>query len=183
MAMTVIAEMATGSGPTWTDLAGKTLAWNREDSIEGTTFPVPIPVGGTNYSFAKAITLNITATGGLTMSENDYCKAANETTTGTKVCGNSFATTSYHQSTKAPVTAGSPNSFLPLAEGWPQNMFSTALYPITNPFYYPGGTDRPTYSTTGRLDALVLFCLGLDTTCVTTGTVSTPTLRFIWNEG
>lgn len=173
MSMTVVIDALTGAGPTATPAASAVL--NREDTINGTT-PTPVPAAtGTNFSWVKSFQLEITATDSLTMTNIRVGRVAAETVTGTKLWHNT-ANAAYTQATGAPSATGDNNVTAPTING----DVATAPDLISAPpaVYSAGG-----HSTTGRKGNIVEVVVGVDNTCVTTGTgVALPTLRWFWIE-
>lgn len=178
MAMTVAIANAVGASPTWSDVGATTAAWNRIDTLTGTTV-VPTPTAtGTNFSWVKSFAINITATGSLTMTDAKFGKVAAETTTGTKLWHRSdHAEGAYTQATAAPGATGDNNTTAPAMNG--TNAAVTAVPLIGSASVYSAGP----HSTTGRKGNLIEVSLGVDATNTTAGAaVATPTLRWSWTE-
>lgn len=178
MAMTVEIVMGTGGTPTWT--ARTTHKWNRTDTYNGTT-PTPVPTAtGTNFSFCVTYMVNITATGGLTMTDIKFGKVAGEATTGTKLWHRAdIAEGSYVEATAATAATSDNNVTAPAIPHSGNNTGVTAVPLIGSASVYEAGP----HSTTGRKGDMVQAVLGVDATCVTAGqSVATPTLRFQWTE-
>ncbi len=176
MSMTVQIDEATGATPTWTTNV-TSFKFNREDTQSGTT-PIPTPTSGTNFSYIKTFQVDITATGGLSMTNILVGKVANETTTGTKIWRvTSHAAASYVQATTAPASTSDNNTTAPTMNG----ATGVALELISAP---PAAYAAGPFSATGRVGNLVELCLGIDATNTTAGAaVATPTIRFSWTEG
>lgn len=177
MAMTVAIANATGATPTWADVGASTAKWNRIDTLTGTT-AIPTPTAtGTNFSFVKSFMINITATGGLSMSDAKVGKVAGETTTGTKLWHTTeHAEGSYVQATAAPGSTGDNNVTAPNINS---GSSEAALPLIGSASVYAAGP----FNTTGRKGTLVEVCLGVDATNTTAGqSVATPTMRWQWTE-
>lgn len=175
MAMTVVIRQLTSTGPTVTTVTA--VKWSRVDDASGTTV-IPTPTAtGTNFSFIKSFQPEITATGGLTMTNILIGKVASESTTGTKLWRvTSHAVGSYVQATAAPTATGDNNTTAPTMNG----ASGTALELIGAP---PSTYAAGPFSSTGRVGNLVELCLGVDATNTTAGsTVATPTLRWSWTE-
>lgn len=177
MAMTVQIDIATGATPTWSPASGSTAVWNREDSLAGDALRVPAPTNaGTSFSFVKTFMLNITATGGLSMTDVKVGKTSTEST-GKKLWHvTSHAEASYLPATVAPASTGDNNVTAPTING----TTATALPDIGAATVYAAGP----FNTTGRKGNLVEVCLGVDALNPDAGTaVATPTLRWQWTEG
>lgn len=175
MAMTTQIDLLTGASPTVTPVSS--VEWSRVDSQSGTT-PIPTPTAtGTNFSFIKTFQMEITATGGLNMTNIMVGKVANETTTGTKLwCVTSHAVGSYVQATAAPTATGDNNVTAPTMNG----ATGVALELIAAP---PTAYAAGPFSATGRVGNLVEIALGIDATNTDAGaTIATPTLRWSWTE-
>lgn len=178
MANTVAIRQLTGSGPTVTTVTA--VKWNRVDDASGTT-PIPTPTTtGTNFSYVKSFQPDITADGGLTMTDIKVGKVASETTTGTKLWHRTdHAVGSYTQATAAPAATGDNNSTAPVIPAGGNNTNVTALPTIGSASVYAAGP----FTGTGRKGNLVEITLGVDSTNTTAGTtVATPTLRWSWTE-
>ena len=182
MSMVVQIDEATGSGPTWTTNISSAV-WNTVDSQSGTTAISTPTSTGTNFSFVKTFSIDITTTNSLTMTNVKVGKVANETTTGTKLY-ETLSHSSYTQATASPTSTGDNNVTVPTINGAAPNADPTAgsaAVPLiaSAAVYAAGG-----FSTTGRKGNLVEMCLGVDATNVTAGSaVATPTIRFSWTEG
>lgn len=178
MAMTVIIEQATGATPTWGTVTA--VKWNRVDDASGTT-PIPTPTStGTNFSFIKSFAVNISVTGGLTMTDVKVGKVAAESTTGTLLWhSTSTNIAGYVEATAAPGATGDNNSTAPDINGATDE---AELPLIAGASVYAAGP----FSSTGRInpsDGLNEVCLGVDATNTTAGTtVATPTMRWEWTE-
>jgi hypothetical protein len=178
MAMTVVIRQGTGAGPTWATVTA--VKWNRTDDA-ATASAIPTPTStGTNFSFVKTFMIDITATGGLTMTDVKVGKVAGETTTGTKLWHRTdHAEGSYVQATAAPGATGDNNTTAPVIPAGGNNTNVIAVPLIGSAGVYSAGP----HSTTGRKGNLVEMCLGVDSTNSTAGTaVATPTLRWQWTE-
>lgn len=173
MPMTVVLDVLTGAGPTVTPATSAVM--NREDTVSGTT-PIPTPSStGTNFSWVKSVQPEITATGGLTMTNIRVGKVTAESVTGLKLWHNT-ANAVYTQATGAPSATGDNNVTAPTING----DTGVAVPLITAP---PAAYSAGPHSTTGRKGNIVELVVGIDATCVTSGTgVATPTVRWIWVE-
>lgn len=179
MAMTVVISQATGATPTWATVTA--VKWSRVDNAVGTT-PIPTPTStGTNFSKVKSFLVDITATGGLTMTDIILGKVAAEATTGTKLWhSTSTNEAGYAEASSNPGATGDNNVTAPDING----ASDEAAMPLSSAeTIYDAGP----YSATGRINgaaALNEICLGVDSTNTTAGTaVATPTLRWEWVEG
>lgn len=178
MAMTVLIRQATTVTPTWATVGA--VKWSRVDDAVGTT-PIPTPTAtGTNFSFVKSFLVDITVTGGLTMTDVIIGKVAAESTTGTLLWHtNENNEAGYTQATAAPGSTGDNNGTAPDING---GALEVAMPLSSAQTVYDAGP----YSTTGRISgggALNEITLGVDATNTTAGTtVATPTLRWEWTE-
>jgi hypothetical protein len=178
MAMTVQIVQGTGGSPTWAQVTA--IKWNRTDDA-ATASAIPTPTAtGTNFSFVKSMMVNITAVGGLSMTNILVGKVANEATTGTKLWHRTdHAEGSYVQATAAPAPTGDNNSTAPVIPAGGNNTSVIALPLIGSASVYSAGP----HNTTGRKGNMVEMCLGVDSGNTTAGSaVSTPTLRWSWTE-
>lgn len=178
MAMTVQIVQATGAGPSFGSVTA--VKWSRVDDAAGAT-PIPTPTAtGTNFSYVKSFLVEITAVGGLSMSDVKVGKVAAETTTGTKLWHRTdHAEGSYVQATAAPAATGDNNVTAPVIPAGGNNSAVAALPLIGSASVYSAGP----HSTTGRKGNLVEVALGVDATNTTAGSaVATPTLRWTWTE-
>ncbi len=184
MSMVVGIDIATGASPTWTTSISSAV-WNTVDTQSGTTAISTPTSTGTNFSFVKTFSIDITTTNSLTMTNVKVGKVAVEATTGTKLWHTlAHAVGSYVQATVAPTATGDNNSTAPTinsATGNADPTVGVAAVPLIGSaaVYAAGG-----FSTTGRKGNLVEVALGIDATNVSAGSaVATPTLRFSWTEG
>ena len=175
MAMTVAIQLLTGAGPSSADVSAITM--NREDTATGTT-TIPIPSNpGTNFSWVKSLIVNISATGGLSMTNIRVGLVSDEAQTGTKLwhyTGHALA--SYVQAVSAPGSTGDNNSTPPTING-----ASGVDVPLisSSPAPYAAGP----YAAPGQVGNLVEVVLGVDGTCTATGTaVQIGTLQWTWTE-
>lgn len=173
MAMTVQIDVLTGAGPTATAVTA--CVFNREDTVNGTT-GVPVPTAaGTKFSWVKSFQVEITATGGLTMTNILVGKVANETVVGTKL----WRVTShaaYTQATTNPTDTGDNNTTPPTLNG----AGALALELIATP---PSAYSAGPHNTTGRKGNIVEISCGIDNTIGAGGSgLATPTLRWKWTE-
>ena len=171
MAMTVVAEELTGTGPTST--AVSSVTFNRVDSINGTT-PIPVPSVNTLFSWIKSFKINITVTGGLTMTNVLFGKRTNEAA-GLKYWHvTSHAT--YTQATATPAGTAGNNAVGPSMNG----ATGTLLPLITAP---PSAYAAGPYTTTGQHGNFVEVCVGVDPTVTQTGAaVALPNMVWQWSE-
>ena len=109
MVATVTVVEATDAGPNWNTIT--TARFNTSDEHDpGTSFPIPIPGAGFNYSYWKSIALNIA--GSFTQINNvrHYCDGTIGWTLGSGGVVNrgnvGIADGSYEQSTGTPGTTG-----------------------------------------------------------------------------
>lgn len=175
MAMTIVIDCLTGAGPTVT--AASAIVFSREDSVIGTT-GIPVPTAtGTKFSWAKTMQLEITATGGLTMSNILVGKVTNESVAGTKLWEvTSHAVGAYVQASSAPGDTADNNVTAPTVNG----AAAAAVQLISTP---PSTYAAGPFNTTGRKGNLVELVAGLDNTCVSSGTgIASPTMRWKWTE-
>ena len=175
MAMTTQIDELTGAGPTSTAVSSGTM--NREDTVSGTT-PIPVPSAtGTNFSWIKTYIMEITATGGLTMTNIRVGKVAAEATAGTKLWHvTSHAIGSYVQAAASPTPTGDNNITPPTLNG----AASSEIQPITTP---PSVYAAGPFASTGQKGNLVEVSCGVDATCLITGVaVPLATLRWTWTE-
>ncbi len=178
MAMTVRIDQGTGGTPTWAQVTS--VKWNRTDDA-ATASAIPTPTAtGTNFSFVKSMMIDITVTGGLTMTDVKVGKTGAESTTGTKLWHRTdHAEGSYVQAAAAPAATGDNNTTAPVVPAGGNNTNVIAVPLIGSASIYSAGP----HSTTGRKGNLVEMCLGVDATNITAGAaVATPTLRWIWVE-
>jgi hypothetical protein len=175
MAMSVQVDGLTGAGPTTTAITS--FKFNRDDTLTGTTAGIPTPsTTGTKFSWVKSLQIEITATGGLTMTNVLVGKTANETITGSKLW-RVTSHSSYTQATVEPSDTGDNNVTGPTLNG----AVASALELITAP---PSAYAAGPFNTTGRKGNIVELAAGIDNTNVTSGTaVASPTIRFKWSEG
>ena len=176
MPMTVAIQCLTGAGPTSTDVSS--VVFSREDTVNGTT-AIPTPTNpGTKFSWVKTFIVNISATGGLSMTSIRVGKSANEAQTGYKFWHvTSHALGSYVQAASAPGDTGDNNVTAPTING----AACSALGLITTP---PAAYAAGPFATTGQKGNLVEIVLGVDGTATMTGTgVSVTTGRWTWSEG
>jgi hypothetical protein len=174
MPMTVAIQELHGAGPTSTDVSSS--KFNREDTVGGST-PIPIPSNpGTNFSWVKSLIVNISATGGLTMTNIRVGKVSNEPT-GYKVWHvTSHALGAYVQAASPPTPTGDNNVTAPTL-----NSAAATALPLTSapPAVYAAGP----FATTGQKGNLVELSLGIDGTALSTGTaVNVTTVRWSWTE-
>ncbi len=180
MAMTVAISYLNGAGPSFTDIGATTAVWNRVDTLTGTTV-IPTPTAtGTNFSFVKAMQINITATGSLSMTNAKVEKVTSEATTGTLMWHRTdHAVGSYVQSTAAPAATGDNNVTAPVIPAGGNNSTVIAFPALGAGVTYAAGP----FSSVARVGNLVEACLGVDATNTTAGAAtSTPTLRWTWTE-
>jgi hypothetical protein len=175
MAMTVAIQLLTGAGPASADVSSVTH--NREDTSTGTTL-IPIPTNpGTNFGWVKSYIVNISATGGLQMTNIRVGKISSEAVTGTKLWHvTSHALASYVQAVGSPASTGDNNVTAPTL-----NSASATEVPLTNssPSPYAAGP----FSAVAQVGNMVEVSLGVDGTCVQTGTaVLIATMRWTWTE-
>lgn len=172
--MTVVIDLLTGAGPTVTPVTS--FKFNRDDTQAGTTAGIPTPAStGTKFSFVKSLQIEITATGGLTMTNILVGKVANETVTGSKIWRNT-SNAAYTQAVAAPADGPDNNTTPPTING----DVGTALELITAP---PAAYEAGPFNTTGRKGNIVELVAGIDNTNVVSGTaVASPTIRFKWTE-
>ena len=174
MAMTVVININTGAGPTAAPVTA--VKWNREDTAVGTTSGIPTPAStGTNFSWIKSFQVEITATGGLTMTNIRVGKVANETVTGTKLW-HTTANASYTQASGAPTPTGDNNVTAPTL-----NAQTASAVPLITapPSVYAAGP----FAAAAAVGNFVEVSLGVDNTNSAGGTaVATPTLRWVWTE-
>ncbi len=173
--MTVSIQNLTGAGPTSTDVSS--VAFNREDTANGTT-PIPIPsAGATKFSWVKSFIVNISVTGGLSMASIRVGKTETEVYTGGKVWHvTSHAIGAYVQATTNPSDTADNNVTAPTING----AAGAALGLITAP---PAAYSAGPHSTTGQKGNLVEMVLGIDGTCTTIGTgIRVTTARWTWTE-
>lgn len=174
MPITVQIDVLTGAGPTATAAGSATLG--RDDNVNSVT-PTPAPSASpaTKFSWVKTFQLEITATGGLTMTNIRVGRVAAETVAGTKLW-HTTANGAYTQATGAPSDTADNNVTAPTING--QTATAPALISAPPAVYSAGG-----HSTTGRKGNMVEVVVGVDATCVITGTsVALPTLRWVWVE-
>jgi hypothetical protein len=177
MAMTVQIDCANGATPTWTGNV-TAIAFSRVDDVAGVSAQIPTPeVTGTNFSFVKSLSVNITVTGSLSMTNIKVGKASSESVTGTKLWHyTGHASGSYVEATAAPTTTGDNNVTAPTLNGGT----ATALPAIGSASQYSAGP----HSTTGRKGNLAEIVTGIDFTNVTAGpAVAIPSISFRWTEG
>ncbi len=175
MAMTVDIVLATGAGPAFASLTA--AKWNRVDTAAGTTV-IPTPTStGTNFSYIKSFLVDITATGGLTMTDITFGKVAAEATTGTKLWyADDHNEAAYTQATTPPGATGDDNSTAPDINS---SSVEVAVPLISSGDLYDAGP----FSSVARVGNIIEVCLGVDSTNTTAGsTVATPTLRWEWTE-
>lgn len=176
MAMTVAIQLLTGAGPASADVSSVTF--NREDTAIGTT-PIPLPTASpaTNFSWIKSFVVNISATGGLTMTNIRVGKVASESQTGYKSwIVTSHALGSYVQATTAPTATADNNVTAPTLNG----AAAAALQLLTAP---PAAYAAGPFATTGQKGNLVEVSLGIDATALATGSaVTVATARWGWTE-
>ncbi len=173
--MSVDIQLGTTVTPTWANV--NSLKWNRVDTESGTT-GIPTPVStGTNFSYVKSFMVNITATGGLSMTAIKVGKLAEEPTTGTETWHTTeHVEGSYVQATAPPGATGDNNVTPPDINS---GAAEAVLPLIAASVAYSAGP----HSTTGRKGNLAEICLGVDFTNTSSGTtVATPTLRWQWTE-
>jgi hypothetical protein len=175
MAMTVAIQNLTGAGPASANVSA--ITHNREDTASGTTL-IPIPTNpGTNFGWVKSMIVNISATGGLTMTNIRVGKISAEAVTGTLVWHvTSHALASYVQAVSSPGSTGDNNVTAPTLNG-----ASATELPLSNssPSPYAAGP----FSAVAQVGNLVELSLGVDGTCVNTGTaVLIATARWTWTE-
>lgn len=174
MAMTVVVDQLTGAGPTAT--AVSSFKFNRDDTNLGTSAGIPTPAStGTKFSFVKSFQIEITVTGGLTMTNVLVGKVANETVTGTKIWKHT-GHASYTEATAAPSDTVDNNVTGPDING----ATGTALELITTP---PAAYAAGPFNTTGRKGNIVELVAGVDNTNISSGVaVASPTIRWKWTE-
>lgn len=173
--MTVVIDILTGAGPTVTAISS--FKFNRDDTATGTTAGIPTPAStGTKFSWVKSLQIEITATGGLTMTNVMVGKATSESVGGTKL----WRVTShaaYTQATTNPADTADNNVTGPTLNG----AVATALELITAP---PSSYASGPFNTTGRKGNIVELVAGIDNTNLNSGVaVASPTIRFKWTEG
>lgn len=176
MAMTVAIQLLTGAGPASADVSSVTF--NREDTAVGTTaIPLPSTNPSTNFSWVKSFILNISATGGLTMTSIRVGKVANEAQTGYKLWHvTSHALAAYVQATTSPTATGDNNVSAPTLNGASASAMGLTTDP---PAVYAAGP----FSTTGQKGNLVEVSLGVDATALASGSaVTVATGRWSWIE-
>jgi hypothetical protein len=177
MAMTVAIDLMTGVTPSIA--AGITSCkWSLDDAQSGTT-PIPTPTSGpnTNFSFVKSFRINITATGGLNMSQVKFGKTAAEASGGIALWWDHDA--AYAQATAAPGSNASNNSTAPFIPAGTNNTGVVVVPLIGAALVYFAGP----IGTTGQKGDYVEVCLGVDFSNALAGsTVPTPTLRWQWTE-
>ena len=177
MAMTTVINELTGASPTYTSVNSTTVVWNRADSTTGTT-AIPAPTStGTNFSWVKTFQMEITVTGGLTMTNILVGKVTSEATTGTKLWRyTGHAVGAYVQASAPPTATGDNNTTAPTINGATGVAFELISAPPSA--YAAGG-----YSSVAKVGNIVEVVLGVDATNTTAGTaVSTPSLRWSWTE-
>ena len=174
MAMSVAIDALTGAGPTATAVTSAVM--NREDTVSGVT-PTPIPSSSpaTNFSWVKSFQIEILNADSLDMTDVRVGKVTAESVAGTKLWHNT-TNAAYTQATGAPTSTGDNNVTGPTING----DASTAIPLITAPpsVYAPGP-----FNTAARHGNIVEVVLGVDATCVATGSgIALPTLRWVWVE-
>lgn len=174
--MTVQIDNLTGAGPA--SAAVTSCKLNRDDTPSGTTAGIPTPTSaGTKFSWVKSFILEITATGGLSMTNVIVGKLTNESLTGHKLWHyTGHALGSYVQAASAPADGPDNNVTGPAING----ATGTAVQLITTP---PSSYAAGPYNSTGQKGNLVEVVLGIDNTNSTSGTAtSLPTMRWSWAE-
>ncbi len=173
--MTVAIQNLTGAGPASADVSAITM--NREDTATGVT-TIPIPDNpGTNFAWVKSCIVNISATGGLTMTNIRVGLVSDEAAGGTKLWHvTSVALGSYTQAAASPASTGDNNVTAPTLNG------NTGVdVPLINssPAAYAAGP----FAGVAQVGNLVELSLGVDGTANATGTaVQIGTLRWTWTE-
>lgn len=176
MAMTVAIQNLTGAGPASADVSS--VVMSREDTAVGTTaIPLPTTSPATNFSWVKTFILNISATGGLTMTNVRVGKVGSEAQLGYKLWHyTAHALAAYVQATTAPVATADNNVTAPTINGAAGTLVGLTTAP---PAVYAAGP----YASTGQKGNIVELVLGVDATAVQTGTnVPVTTLRWSWVE-
>lgn len=162
MAATVRASIGTGSGPTLAT-AETGIKYNRDDTVTGTTAPIPIPnATGTNFSAQKHLALEVTGTGTTNITNRNIYKAGAESQ-GLKLWFENEPT--YHQSN---VTIGSANGNIPSASGSNAGTPTTsdgAMTAMTTSAQLWDNTSVAT-SSAARNGNFVSTVLGVDTTAL-----------------
>jgi len=170
--MVVEIDEATGATPTWTSVTSCTFGGS--DADDSTTAVATPTSTGTNFSFVKTFSVNITTTNSLSMTNILFGKTAAESVTGTKFW-QSVAHSSYTQATAAPTATSDNNVTAPTIN----SATATAVSLITAP---PSTYAAGPFSTTGRHGNMVEVAVGVDSTNSSAGSQSIGTFRFSWTE-
>lgn len=172
MAMTVAIQEGTGSSPTWADVT--TVTFGGSDAATSSTAVATPASTGTNFSFVKSFSPNISDADSLSMTDVLFGKVAAEAVTGTKLW-QSVAHSSYTQATAAPTATSDNNSTAPTIN----SATATAVSLISAP---PTAYADGPFSTTGRHGNIVEVVVGVDSTNTSAGSQSIATLRWSWTE-
>lgn len=178
MAMTTQINQLTGASPTYTSVNSTTVIWNRADSTTGTT-AIPTPTStGTNFSWVKTFQMEITVTGGLTMTNILVGKVTAEAdAVALKLWRyTGHAVGAYVQASAPPTATGDNNTTAPTINSATGVAFELISAPPSA--YAAGG-----YSSVAKVGNIVEVVLGVSATNATAGTaVSCPSLRWSWTE-
>lgn len=169
MAATVRVSYASGAGPTLTN-AETGVKWNREETLAGTTAPVPVPTStGTNYSWPKPMCLEVTGADTTSIS-NRRIRASASPATGLSLWYRDDGTT-YQRGNAALTDNASTNNAAPAG--------FTAL-PTTDTVYDASSIT----AASGRNGDYVSFALGVSANYAGgAGTaIATPSIIFTYDE-
>lgn len=165
-------QQATGSGGTLASAEGG-VCFNREDSIAGTTNPIPIPVTtGTNFSYPKYLCTSVTVAGTTTLS-NRKIWSDGAPTTGLALFYKAAA--SYTQATAVAAADSGSNGATPAGyTALPTASGSAATWDATG----------VSTASTGKNGNYVVLALGVSNTYTGgAGTgIALPALKFQYDE-
>jgi hypothetical protein len=178
MAATVLIRRLTGAGPTATDITSINTRANAYDghSTADTTYPIQIPVAGTNYSFWVVTRLDCTVTPSSIINNLKwYTDGANGFGTGVTMKVNTA--TGYVQATGTQGTTGDQltvGNYATLA-GAPGDAFS---YTSGSPLSVTGSISNPS---TGQFGDRVVYQIEVASTA-SPGATPTETITWKYDE-